>query len=37
MISEELIFVATCDISGLVRGKGFPARELPSRLKKGVG
>ena len=37
MISEELVFVATCDISGLVRGKGFPARELPARLKKGVG
>jgi glutamine synthetase len=37
MIREELIFVATCDISGLTRGKGFPARELPLRLKKGVG
>src|SRR5271169_2252584 len=37
MIREELVFVATCDISGLARGKGFPARELPVRLKKGVG
>src|SRR5262249_51111495 len=37
MIREELIFVATCDISGLARGKGFPARELPLRLKKGIG
>jgi glutamine synthetase len=37
MIREELVFVATCDISGLARGKGFPARELPARLKKGVG
>jgi glutamine synthetase len=37
MISEELVFVATCDISGLTRGKGFPARELPARLKKGIG
>jgi glutamine synthetase len=37
MIREELIFVATCDISGHVRGKGFPARELPARLKKGIG
>ena len=37
MIREELVFVATCDISGLVRGKGFPARELPARLTKGVG
>jgi len=31
MIGEELIFVATCDIAGLARGKGFPARELPLR------
>jgi len=37
MIREELVFVATCDISGLARGKGFPLRELPARLKKGVG
>ena len=37
MIGEELVFVATCDISGLARGKGFPARELPARVKKGVG
>ncbi len=37
MIREELVFVATCDISGHVRGKGFPARELPSRLHKGIG
>jgi glutamine synthetase len=37
MIREELVFVASCDISGHVRGKGFPARELPGRLKKGIG
>jgi glutamine synthetase len=37
MIREELVFVATCDISGHVRGKGFPARELSGRLKKGIG
>jgi glutamine synthetase len=37
MIREELIFVATCDISGHVRGKAFPARELPRRLEKGIG
>jgi glutamine synthetase len=37
MIREELVFVATCDISGHVRGKGFPARELPGRLRKGIG
>jgi glutamine synthetase len=37
MIREELVFVATCDISGHVRGKGFPARELPARIEKGIG
>jgi glutamine synthetase len=37
MIREELVFVATCDISGHVRGKGFPARELKARLEKGIG
>ncbi len=37
MIREELVFVATCDISGHVRGKGFPVRDLPGRLKKGIG
>lgn len=37
MLREELILVATCDISGHVRGKAFPARELESRLGKGVG
>jgi glutamine synthetase len=37
MIREELIFVATCDISGHVRGKGFPACELPARRDKGIG
>ncbi len=34
---EELVFAATCDISGHVRGKGFPLRELAARLRKGVG
>jgi glutamine synthetase len=34
---EPLVFVGTCDLAGLVRGKGFPAAELPRRLKKGVG
>ena len=29
--------VCTCEIAGRVRGKAFPARELPSRLKRGVG
>jgi glutamine synthetase len=37
MTGEELVFIATCDVSGHVRGKGFPLRELPIRLRKGVG
>lgn len=37
MIREPLIMVCTCEIAGRVRGKGFPARELPARLRKGVG
>jgi len=37
MLREELIFVGTCDIAGLVRGKGFPASELPARRKTGIG
>jgi glutamine synthetase len=37
MLSERLVFVATCEIAGRVRGKGFPASELASRLVKGVG
>jgi glutamine synthetase len=37
MLREELIFVGTCDIAGHVRGKGFPASELPARRKKGIG
>lgn len=37
MKSEPLVFVGTCDLSGLVRGKGFPAEELPARMRRGVG
>jgi glutamine synthetase len=37
MLREELIFVGTCDIAGHVRGKGFPASELDSRRRKGIG
>jgi glutamine synthetase len=37
MLREELVFVGTCDIAGLVRGKGFPATELPARRKAGIG
>jgi glutamine synthetase len=37
MIREPLAFVATCEIAGRVRGKGFPLKDLKSRLKSGVG
>ena len=37
MKSEPLVFVGTCDLAGLVRGKGFPAAELAVRMRKGVG
>jgi hypothetical protein len=33
MLQEELVFIGTCDIGGLVRGKGFPASELKRRKK----
>jgi glutamine synthetase len=34
---EPLVFVGTCDLAGLVRGKGFPAAALSERLRDGVG
>ncbi|HEV2188549.1 MAG TPA: glutamine synthetase family protein [Stellaceae bacterium] len=37
MESEALIFVGTCDLAGLVRGKGFAQTELSQRLREGVG
>ena len=37
MLREELVFVGTCDIAGHVRGKGYPAREIDARRRKGVG
>lgn len=36
MNRDELIFAGYCDIAGLVRGKAFPARDLESRLARGV-
>ena len=33
----DLIFAATCDLAGKVRGKAFPASDLDKRLKRGVG
>ncbi len=32
-----LIYAATCDLAGKVRGKAFPAADLERRLKRGVG
>ncbi|MEM1151898.1 MAG: glutamine synthetase family protein [Pseudomonadota bacterium] len=32
-----LIFAATCDLAGKVRGKAFPAADLDRRLRRGVG
>ena len=37
MIRQPLVFVGTCDLAGLVRGKGFPLEELAARTRKGVG
>ncbi len=34
---EPIVMACTCEIAGRVRGKGFPARELPARLLRGVG
>ena len=33
----HLMFAATCDIAGKVRGKAFPADDLKRRLSRGVG
>jgi glutamine synthetase len=37
MQREDLIFVATCDLAGLVRGKAFPAADIERRMRQGVG
>ena len=37
MIKEELVMVVTSDVSGQLRGKGFPISNLEKRLKRGVG
>jgi len=33
---SDLIFAATCDLSGKVRGKAFPENQLEKRLERGV-
>lgn len=37
MIKSPMIFAATSDIAGKVRGKAFPVSDLEKRLNKGVG
>jgi len=37
MISDQLVFAATSDISGITRGKSFPKADIQKRCKKGVG
>ncbi|MCR9111892.1 MAG: glutamine synthetase family protein [Rhodobacteraceae bacterium] len=37
MSSMPLIFAATCDIAGRVRGKAFPADQMNKRLQRGLG
>ena len=37
MTPKPLIFAATSDLSGKVRGKAFPADQLEKRLVRGVG
>ncbi|HCQ67396.1 MAG TPA: glutamine synthetase [Rhodobacteraceae bacterium] len=37
MTPTPLIFAATCDLAGKVRGKAFPSDQLEKRLKRGVG
>ncbi len=37
MEPTPLIFAATCDLAGKVRGKAFPADQLEKRLGRGVG
>ena len=37
MISEDLIMVVCADVANQVRGKGFPASERETRVRRGVG
>lgn len=37
MISDPLVFAATSDIAGKLRGKAFPLSQIEKRLKRGVG
>src|SRR6266581_287104 len=37
MEHEDMVFVGVCDLAGHMRGKAFPAADLESRLRKGMG
>ncbi len=37
MPREEIVMLCTSDFAGQIRGKGFPASDLPVRLVKGIG
>jgi glutamine synthetase len=37
MEHDDVIFVGVCDLAGHMRGKAFPAADLESRLRKGMG
>ncbi|HKS89155.1 MAG TPA: glutamine synthetase family protein [Stellaceae bacterium] len=37
MIRQALVFVGTCDLAGLVRGKAFIGDDLAVRLRRGIG
>jgi glutamine synthetase len=37
MTPEEIVMLCTCDLAGQVRGKGFPASDSESRMRRGIG
>lgn len=37
MNAEQLVMICAPDMSGHVRGKGFPLKDLESRLRRGIG
>ena len=37
MRREEITTIVTSDLGGQTRGKGYPARDRESRLKRGIG
>jgi len=37
MTAEALMMACVSDVSGMIRGKGFPVASLPARVERGVG